>query len=295
MDNHFLPRFYLSRWAVNGRLIEYRYRKKGQIGGKPIGPKGTGFRPNLYKNRQKQGIEAHIFEIDFLKKHDDLAARALKKIEKGLQGSDEEVCGWISFLMALQLRHPSDIEVLRLAYEQKWKSEMSSVLQPQFSLVWGQDNPNDVNVFIEQQWPGIMEESMFGLLAKLMEHEDIGQMILDFDHTVTTLNSDIPLITSDRPMLMTATLAEEDAYIIMPIGPKKVYVAGKTKNTVQRILNKTGDEFAQIINHQVASHAEIAVYSAYQGLDEYVGERLGQKTYDSVFTRLSRGWNHDFS
>jgi hypothetical protein len=258
MNNHFIPRFYLSRWASGGELIEYRMRGNREIIGKPRGPKGTGYQPDLYKNRQREKIEAHVFERNFLQQHDGLAAKALEKFEKGINPSDEEVCGWISFLMALQMRHPDDISVLRQLYEKKWKDGMAE-LQPDFSKARRENDPHNVNDFIEQQWPGIIEEAMFKLLTKLMEHEDIGQLILGFDHSVTTLISAIPLITSDRPVLMTATLTEDDAYIILPVGPKKVYVCGKTKNTVQRLLSKTGDEFAEIINNQVARQAAIAV------------------------------------
>ena len=119
MDNHFIPRFYLSRWATDGHLIEYRIRRNGAITGKPTAPKGTGYQPDLYKNTKREQVEAHVFELGFLQKHDDLAAKALEKFEKGINPSDEEVCGWISFLMALQMRHPDDIAVLRPLHEKK--------------------------------------------------------------------------------------------------------------------------------------------------------------------------------
>jgi hypothetical protein len=288
MKNHFIPDFYLSRWATTkGELIEYRLRGSGEIKGKPRSPKGTGYKPDLYKNTRREKIEAHIFELGFLQKHDDLAAKALDKFEKGINPSDKEVCGWISFLMALLMRHPDDIAALRCLYEQKWKNGTAE-LQSDYSKVRGEVNPEHINNFIEQKWPGIMEEAMFKTLERLMEHEKIGQLILEFEHSVTTLKSTKPLITSDRPLLMTQTLTEEHAYIILPVGPKKVYVCGKTQNTVQRILNKTGDEFTEIINDQIARHATISVYSSNSDLEKYVEERLGTRKYESFFTRMNR-------
>ena len=41
-------------------------------------------------------------------------------------------------------------------------------LQPSFSKVRRETDPADVNNFIEQQWPGIIEEEMFKTLEKAM-------------------------------------------------------------------------------------------------------------------------------
>lgn len=286
MDNHFIPRFYLSRWAIDGELIEYRKRRNGKITGKPVAPKGTGYKPDLYKNTHKNDADAHIFEVGFLNKHDTLASDALKKLEAGTSPNDKEMCGWISFLMALQLRHPDDIAIMRPLYEKKWAEGMKPVRDKLAHF------PKERTDLIHELTAPMMEEAMFRLLAKLMEHQDIGQMLLDFDHTVTDLNSTLPLVTSDRPVLMTPTFGEDNAYLILPIGPKKLYVCGKTKNTVERILNKKGKDLVKLVNDQVSRHASISVYSTQENLDGYVSKRLGTSNYDSYFTRLSRMWDN---
>ena len=151
--------------------------------------------------------------------------------------------------------------------------------------------PKERTDLIDELTAPMMEEAMFKLLAKLMEHQDIGQMVLDLEHTVTNLNSTLPLVTSDRPILMTPTLVEDNAYIILPIGPKKLYVCGKTKDTVERILNKKGKDLVKLVNDQVSRHASISVYSTQDNLDGYVSKRLGTRNYDSYFTKLSRMWD----
>ena len=286
MDHHFLPRFYLSRWAANGKVWEYKLRRNGMLEGKERAPKGTGYEIDLYKVEAKEGEAAHAFELKFLQQHDDLASRALTKLETTGNPSDDEMRGWISFLIAMNMRHPDDIKMLRAEYARRWRNEFGS-LQDQYAVLKGDNNPDHICDFIEKHDPGRMETQMFDVLAGLMAHDKIGQLILDYEHSVTTLNSTLEMFTADRPVLMSPTLTEDNAYIIMPVGPKKLYLAAKDKTTQRLILNKSGNDMVKTVNDQVIKHSNIAAYSTQQGNERYINKRLGTKVYESWFTRLA--------
>jgi hypothetical protein len=61
-DHHFIPAFYLARWAGNGgKLIEFS-RKYNKLIAKPVGPHATGFETDLYEAKdlppeQQQHLE----------------------------------------------------------------------------------------------------------------------------------------------------------------------------------------------------------------------------------------------
>jgi hypothetical protein len=47
-DHHFIPVFFLKKWAgVNGKVVEYSI-KYGKLIAKPVGPRSTGYEFDLY-------------------------------------------------------------------------------------------------------------------------------------------------------------------------------------------------------------------------------------------------------
>ena len=83
-DHHFVPAFYLQHWAKqDGKLIEYSRPYRNKIVAKPVGPKATGFRRDLYAFQHLPAELAQYLEDKFLKRADDKASVALAKLLSG--------------------------------------------------------------------------------------------------------------------------------------------------------------------------------------------------------------------
>jgi len=82
-DNHYLPIFYLKRWAgEDGRVCVYsRPYDKSRVIRKS--PKGIGYQRDLYTVPDVDGPISNYLERQFFKATDDVAALALKVIEVG--------------------------------------------------------------------------------------------------------------------------------------------------------------------------------------------------------------------
>jgi hypothetical protein len=79
LKHHYIPVFYLKRWAVNrGRLIEYgRQGKHKFVTARPTSPKGTGYVRGLNTIPDAPPEVSEWLEAAFLAMVDDWAARAL--------------------------------------------------------------------------------------------------------------------------------------------------------------------------------------------------------------------------
>jgi hypothetical protein len=70
------------------------------------------------------------------------------------------------------------------------------------------------------------DEMALSIARKLMNHEKIGKSFNNMQWHVIDIPEDCEaLLTSDRPVWMSASLAEEEAFLTIPIGPRKLFTA----------------------------------------------------------------------
>eukprot|EP01031_Cornospumella_fuschlensis_P052171 gene52171-63771_t len=124
MKNHYIPQFYLKRWAVDGRLVEFARRRPGAPEVVPIrrSPAATGYQAGLYDFVDAPPQARHEIEKVFFSMVDSRAADALaamETFEKVLEPVLKRA--WIMFLLSLITRHPDDILALKAVYIRDFK------------------------------------------------------------------------------------------------------------------------------------------------------------------------------
>lgn len=290
-DHHFLPVFYLKRWTKSDGLVEFARRGNGQIEGRPSYPRGTGYLPSLYKDRfESDPVKAQALEIDFMQTIDRKAADALLELEQGSKATwaNEPGSDWSRFLLSLLFRVPEELDEFKRSYLEFFNK-----------AVWPDENeyqrrkttemPDTLREFVELK-RGLVESSGLKTFRTLIDHSGLVQLINSMTWTVFRLpGAKIELLTSDRPVLMTATLSEENAYLLLPIGPRQIFVAGKDKRTIERMrATNSEDKFVRIINSQVVSHAAKYAYSSNYEQLRFIQNRLSTKTFEPLMARLYR-------
>jgi hypothetical protein len=157
---------------------------------------------------------------------DSGAAKALRHLEADLpesEWSEKDRSAWSRFLLAQMLRTPEEIDKLRSAIRKDW-SRIILYLQNRF----GKDYINNLLA----NMPGEEEKFLFDIATSLMDHQEIGQKFNNMIWSRYDVSkSGITLLTSDRPVWMTATISEEDAMIVMPIGPTAAFTATRSEDT----------------------------------------------------------------
>jgi Protein of unknown function (DUF4238) len=86
-----------------------------------------------------------------------------------------------------------------------------------------------------------------------------------------------PLLTSDRPVIMTNGLKSDDAHIVLPISPRIAFVACRSEHKAAEIASMDSDFLARQINDRVALQAVKYVYGVDDNQLTFVEKRLGAR------------------
>jgi Protein of unknown function (DUF4238) len=120
------------------------------------------------------------------------------------------------------------------------------------------------------------------VLPTLMRSKRVFRVIASFKwHTMTMNTPKYPLLTSDRPVIMTNGLVQDNAHFVLPIGPRRLFIATKTMETFQSFLQQKPDEFARAINDRVCLQARKHVYGSDKSQLRFVSNRLGKHVWSS--------------
>lgn len=120
---------------------------------------------------------------------------------------------------------------------------------------------------------------------KLIDHSGIGTLINNFTWRRLDFSEAAPkLLSSDRPVWMTPTLGERDAFIIMPIGPRAAFVAQSD------LATRFTDEvtLANALNSFSVGYAKKFVYATSDAPLEYVSKHMGTKKWPSLIEQFAR-------
>jgi hypothetical protein len=122
LKHHFIPAFFLAQWAdADEKLIEYTI-KHGKLIAKPVGPRATGYEPQLYSFPGLPPEAAHFLEQVFFDYADRVASEALKNhlAKTPMPWTTELISAWSRFVIALHLRHPDAMPEFREAAKSIW-------------------------------------------------------------------------------------------------------------------------------------------------------------------------------
>lgn len=243
--HHYIPCFYLQQWAnKQSRLIEYsRQGKHNFVRARPTSPKGTGYVRGLNLIPGAPPEVAAFVEVKFMRAVDDWAARALVAfLDSNKEPSLKERVGWSRFLYSLILRTPEYIERIR----QK-SLEYKIQTSPQELL------PTLIN-----------SHTVIDHLTRMAWH------VADFK------NSNLHLLTSDRPLIMTNGLSSDDAHLVMPISPTRLFIAVQ-RHSMFESLKALDTKLVETSNTIVAQQAIRYVYGIDDSQVFFIAGHLGKK------------------
>jgi hypothetical protein len=289
IDHHYVAIFYLSRWASDDQKVCRFSRPHGpQVKWKRVAPKGTAFEPRLYEMEGVPGNRAQFMEADFMAKLDSAASEALVLLEWGASESEWSSTlrrGWSRFIFAQMLRAPQDITQLKSSVTQVWEAHLPK-LEQDYAERRQESDPKTLREYLEQQSPGHANEFIFEVARSLMHHEDVCQLIDNMHWLVFDIPKEAyPLLTSDRPVWMTATLSEEDAFLVMPIGPRKLFTATTRLETQARLRARRRSDQVKGVNKLIVQHAVEYVYGEDAAMLPFVQKHMATKRHSSLLER----------
>lgn len=291
IDHHYLPVFYLSRWVrEDGRVYRFSRPNGNEVKVKPVVPKGTGYEPRLYEMSGMPPDRAQAMETDFLAALDSQAALALQMLERGIAERDwtsSSRSDWSRFLLAQMLRAPEDIAQLKSSVSEDWSAAIPDI-QRVYDEHRTEKDPVTVDEYFAQQNVGQVDELAFGVARKLMNHPRICSLINNMHWRVlSAIGTDAALLTSDRPIWMTSTFIEEDAFILMPIGPTNLFVASRSLSTLGQIEAKRRKTLVKEVNKLVVQHAVRFVYGTDKSILPFVQKHMSAMRHSTLLERVA--------
>jgi hypothetical protein len=294
-DHHFLPVFYLKRWQRSDGLVEYARRGNGKIEGRPCFPKGTGYKPGLYSVQlQNDPVKAAELETKFMQVIDGEAAKSLELMETGsnTQWTPDRRTAWSRFIMSMLQRVPEEVELFKNTYAEFF-NKVHAQDEERYKAIRWDGLPQTLAEFLDQR-KIIAETGSLQTLQRLMDHDGLGLLINNMIWTsLHTPDAKHEFLTSDRPILMTATLKEENAYIIIPIGRRRLFVATNDRQTMDMIINKSQSDLVNGVNQFVVAHAVKYVYGSDGSQLRFVQNRMSSIKFEPLFSRLYKTMKRD--
>lgn len=202
-----------------------------------VHPNATAFVEGLYALRGFPPHIAQLIEEKLLKRLDGRAADALHLLETGQDKSTwphAVVSDWTRFLISLLIRMPEDIENIR----KRWIEVLSETkygFDQEYILLKERSDPETFSEFMLNMPEEEIERGFFEMFEKLLNLQKTGHHINNMIwKVVNCIYSDLDFYTSDRPIFKSNRLDNPNAFISIPIGPRKLFLAANDQSVIDR-------------------------------------------------------------
>jgi hypothetical protein len=275
--HHYLPVFYLSRWAqLDGQVIRY-YRPYRAVVASPIGAEYTGYERGLYRLEGYVREAQNTIEKDFMAPVvDDPAARALNiLIERdNSKLTPEHRQAWTRFVMSLLVRNPGKVQ--HITNEADHGLRQSLLADPEeYEAVRGADDPPTLVEWVEQKAPEILSNFGKQILPDIIAHQPTGDAIIRMRWWTIDIADGFPdLLTCDRPVYMSHGVMDKKCFIVLPLSPRLVFIATRSQSTFDRVMSRGIKAVTKLINESMVMQAEKYVYGAHDRHLRFVENRL---------------------
>jgi hypothetical protein len=288
--HHYIPVFYLRQWTRDGFLSAMRKVYGGKVVSERKAPNGTGYRKDLYKIDGVPKDVAQHMEKQFMRMVDGDAADALKLLRSRRTEAwpKRERDGWVRFILSLIFRNPESVNVINSHFRNVWEQGMTS-LQFEYDKTRGPEDPPTFEEYYLKTDPYAHAVAASNFMQVIMNSEVVGGAIAKMKWACVNLHrSKFDLMTSDRPIDMPIVLQRLDAYILLPIGPKEVFIAANDDSYQRDLLRADHSEVVRRIDERTVAQAREFVWGVDDGALRFVQKHMSKLPDRVIITDKAR-------
>ena len=278
--HHYIPVFYLAAWANDrGNLCEFS-RPYRVVTHKWRNPSATAYEEHLYTIPGVPAEEAQEIEKHFMGLVDSTAAQVHQKFLA--DGKDDltavERLAWSRFLYAMMIRNPEQIASLQSRYRAAAPGFVEEFREDYYRLR-GPQHPEAFDDFKSRFLANPFNTSVAHLLVRLLNSDTVIPEIQSFRSWTCRLGqfANPTFLTSDRPIIVTNGLRQEDAHIVLPLSPRVLFIAARNDQLYRQIRKMPNTQVAKLANEKVTRQSHRYVYGADASQQGFVAKRLGNK------------------
>lgn len=248
--HHYLPEFFLQRWAnVAGRVTEYR-RPFDRLVSKQRHPAATGYMIELYANKNKvDPVERQALELVFMQQVDALAADALAYLEaNGTMPKNGPLrSAWSRFLMSLMHRSPERVSYLISKVREWEEGELNPELKHKYGALRGVGDPPTFEEWLQVNGPAA-PALLVKLLRMLIDSENIGPVLNNMRWALHEADGAFGLMTGDMPILVSNGLGQRDGFVMLAIGPSRLFIAAHDLEVIKSFTSQSANALQRGLN-----------------------------------------------
>ncbi len=281
--HHYLPVFYLKQWALQPgeKLVEFSRPFGPKVKARRVHPSGTGYVNRLYASELTEA-GAWEMERDFFSPVDSRAADAMRRLISGAALSDADRQAWATFVVSLMCRMPEDVPVVK-----EMRKQVILMFAPAFRRLFDASRPAEETRTFEQLTSEVMEtvpDKALVTLKKIITNEKLIDMLCDMQWTVMSLSADHELLTSDRPVTYTKGLNGDHSHIVLPVGPRDLFIAARNPTMLKRYAALP--KLESMANQKAVEQASKLVYGSSERQLRFVQNRMSRDKEPQLMQRL---------
>lgn len=213
---------------------------------------------------------------------DTKAADALALLENRNEGWTIELRqSWVMFLLSLISRHPEDIAAFKSVYIRDF-NRASQGDQEAYDKVRTSHDPTTAEEFFTTIGREFLQNMALNNVPKLIFHERAVVSLMNMHWSVAVPPDHGCFFTSDRPTIRTF-LGHANSHWIIPIGPKRLFVAAETREYGNRIRDAIARQGWKEVNRQVARQAVSLGYADDERHAPFLQKHLSAAKRPSMF------------
>ena len=245
-------------------------------------PKATAYQDNLYALTKPEvaGMSQQAIETDLMSHIDNYAAPVRVKMEQhGLKNlSIPERQDWVRFLMSLRVRQPDIVSQIRTEGAHNLSENLLEAPEQYEALAEEHDAPT-LEEWVEQHYPGLIENFGLSCIPKLVDNREVGTKILylrwwlwDFS------NAKHELLLADNPCIFTGGIDAPELIVALPISPTKAFFATRGDLTAAKLRQQSPSTLVVQLNESSVLQARTRVYARTDAPKRFIGNRLTPPT-----------------
>lgn len=234
MKHHYVPQFFLKRWADAVGKVHVFQLRNGAIFSRARRPEYTGFEYDLYGLvANALGVGQDHLEKRFFGPIDSNAAIVLDKLERHEVLSEDEHIAWTFFLSSLRMRQPDVLAFLRNDGIARMKDDLAK----RDAVTLPPDAMSTEEWFARTYPGGIETMTLTNWLPRMIFHDEITAAFGELRWWIREFEADQPaLLLSDLPLHWEGGFKQDKFMIQLPIGPRRVFFGARSKAT-EKVLD----------------------------------------------------------
>jgi hypothetical protein len=288
--HHYLPVFYLKRWAgEDGRLFRY-YRPHQAVVASPIAPLNTGYEDGLYTIDGTTPEQRQVVETQFMASAVDGPAAAV--LEKMITGGVRVLTGddrveFTRFLMSLEHRGPQSLKEIEALAGKVVRQNLDIAKDEQYLTLRGPDDPATLHEWAAQNVPEMLANAHKRWLPGLIDNAEIGQDVVNMSWAIINLSGGKhTLLTADRPLYREHGLDAPQSIWALPLSPTHLFAAAYTEQTLRSLAAAKPDGVVRFMNDALVRYAVHCAYGISSRHLAFIERRLRRKQ-DSILPGIA--------